>query len=157
MAARRSILRRSGPNMAFCIVLLTLGGCAGPLVSLAGIALGGGAPSGDSGAAVGPFAGAPSSVQNGQSTDSSVRDVIDHADSQGIKESCLARLPRESRQPLLTCSQRLTCIPGADKPFLLRVCPSHPTATTSLPMGTGTPEEGQPRTPVWSWDVEPRH
>ena len=142
----------------FCLLAgLSTVGCS-PLVSLAGAALGGGS-SGSAPAASGILAGAPtlaqnthtrSPVQNQKPTEQAIRDVLDHADNQTVRDSCLKSLSPEATLPVTACTTRLSCIPGLSRPLMMRTCPADPVVAQS----DGQAEITSRSTfagPAWRW------
>tara|TARA_R110000787_G_scaffold211281_3_gene321130 strand:+ start:74679 stop:75182 length:504 start_codon:yes stop_codon:yes gene_type:complete len=124
-------------NVAGLCLLVTLStvGCS-PLITIAGVALGGlsGGSSGSTPPASGVQGiGAPSlaqnanttsPVQNHQSTEQAIHEVLNHADNQTMRESCLKSLPPEAKLPVTECTTRLSCIPGVSRPLMMRTCPA---------------------------------
>jgi hypothetical protein len=143
----------------FCLfAALNTAGCS-PLVTLAGAALGGGS-SGSAPAASGILGGAPtlvqnahttSPVQNPKPTEQAIRDVLDHADGQTVRDSCLKSLPPEATLPVTKCTTRLSCIPGLSRPLMMRTCPTDPVVAQS----DGQAEITSRSTfagPAWRWE-----
>ncbi|MEX0694024.1 MAG: hypothetical protein WD075_06245 [Rhodospirillales bacterium] len=144
------------------VVALGTAGCL-PLVTIAGAALGGigGGSSGSAPAASGAFglgtpslaqnANTKSPVQNIKPTEQVVHDVLNHADNQSVRESCLESLPPEAKLPVSECTTRLTCIPGLSRPLMMRTCPADMTVAQTGEQGhamSHAPDAGT----AWQWD-----
>jgi hypothetical protein len=154
---------RSIATVGLCLFgVLGTAGCS-PLVTLAGAALGG-LGNGSSGGAAPASSGiqglgAPSlaqnarttsPVQNQKPTEQAIHDVLNHADNQTVRESCLESLPPEAKLPVAECTTRLSCIPGVSRPLMMRNCP----ADTAIEEAAGR-STAQNRSayagPVWRW------
>lgn len=150
-------------TIGFCL-FITLGaaGCS-PLVSLAGAALGG-LGNGSSGGAAPASSGiqglgAPSlaqnarttsPVQNPKPTEQAIQDVLNHADNQTIRDSCLESLPPEAKLPVSECTTRLSCIPGLSRPLMMRTCPSDTAIEEAAGRSTAQNRSAYAG-PVWRW------
>jgi len=118
---------------------LLLAGC-GPILPLVASALGGGAA--PASRLSGPFAGAPSSVQNARRSG----DIADEALSRINEEplaACQAQLEPPAENADESCRIRPTCLPGSPRPIFLRVCPKPGGTIEATKGGTGD---------LWSWD-----
>jgi hypothetical protein len=148
------------------ICLLAVAGtvACSPLVSLAGAALGGtGVGSAGSAASGVQGLGAPSlaqnanttsPVQNHKSTEQAIHEVLDHADGQKIRESCLKGLPPEAKLPVTECTTRLTCIPGVSRALMMRTCPAESTNAQAV-VHLDTPGRAAYTGQAWRWNGEP--
>lgn len=132
------------------LILLTLAwlvtGCS-PLLPLLGAALGG--PDGKS-QLTGPFAGAPSAIQNRRPADSPISDAVASAE-QNVRQSCIARLPPEPT-PGTGCAMRSSCLPGSEQPIRLRLCAGEistvfPETTMAVASDWHWAEDTKPTTP----------
>lgn len=144
-----------------CLVVALGTSSCSPAVMLAGAALGslGGGSSGSTPPASGiQGIGAPSlaqnanttsPVQNAKPTGEAIRDVLDHADNQSIRESCVESLPPEAKLPVTECTTRLSCIPGVSRALMMRTCPADMTLAQS-----DTPQERSKYAgPEWRWSA----
>lgn len=147
-------------SLVACAGLLAIAGCS-PLVSLAGAAL-----SGTSGGSTGSASsgvqgiGAPSLVQNAntrspvqnhESADQAIHEVLDHAENQTTRESCLKGLPPEAKSPVTECMIRLTCIPGVSRALMMRTCPAETTGTQAGGQMMDAPVRAEYAGPAWRW------
>ena len=154
---------RAMAAVGLCVALtISASGCS-PIVTLAGAALGslGGGASGSAPTASGVQGiGAPSLAQNAHTTspvqnhkppEHAIRDVLNHADNQSVRDSCLKQLTPEEGLPVTECTNKLACIPGLSVPLMMRVCP----ATTSIAQAGGqsdVPDHATYAGPVWRWE-----
>lgn len=153
--------RKSEGLTSVCLIAaIAIAGCS-PVVGIASAVLGGlgGGSSRGAPASTGGFGGAASAlaqnvdtkstVQNSKPTEQVFREVLDHADTQTVWDSCVEQLPPEAMLPLTECVIRPACIPGVSRPLQMRTCPID---TTSAPAGLQY-HEAKPvnASPDWSW------
>jgi len=148
---------------AFCLITLLSTASCSPLVSLAGAALGGlgGGSSGSTPPASGiQGIGAPSLAQNAHTTsptqnakptEQAIHDVLDHMDTQAVRDSCLESLPPEAKLPITECTSRLSCIPGLSRPLMMRACPADLSIAQAGDQ-TGMQNRSAFAGPAWQWD-----
>ena len=127
------------------ILLFPLPGCVPPAISLAAATLEAVNGNGSTATPSGPFAGAPSAIQDRVNGDPDIREALAQAEQRTVLQECTSKLPpAEPSGAVSSCAVRPVCLPGGKAPMRLLVCPHDPGVT---------PDRRITRSPAWKWDV----
>jgi len=129
---------------ALSLTILCLLGCVPALMAadvIAGAAAGNARSSPVS--APGLFGSRPPASQTVPSSDKAMGENLEQADVEEMTDACRALLPPQEPLPVSGCENRLTCLPGSQRPIRLRLCVSLPEQVQSVRL--------RPYRLTWAW------